>query len=231
MVNSVFGTSALIADWNLDEINEILKVNSSGPHAGNPNVAIFYQDGDGFFDFRHEINTDAPYMAATADFTRDGRLDLLVVDDAQDRYLINTGNDGQGHAQFSTSSVTGGGTTGFGGSARFTDFNGDAIPDAIVADVDVDIPGFDRRLTILRGTGTPPTVTLGDPINAARPWRRNGTFDAVGMHVNQDGILDLVVGAFDGTKVYIGTTPSLSDTLFVDGFEFESVACWSVAAP
>jgi len=170
-------------------------------------------------------------MAATADFTRDGRLDLLLVDDGQDRYLINTGNDGLGHAQFSDSTVTGGGTTGFGGSARFTDFDGDSIPDAIVADVDVDIPGYDRRLTILRATGTPPNVSFTDPINAARTWRRNGTFDAVGMHVNQDGILDLVVGAFDGTKVFLGTTPSLSDTLLVDGFEFQSSACWSSTTP
>ena len=233
MVDSTFGTSALIADWNLDGLNEILKVNSSGPFTSNPNASIFYQQagGGGFFDFRHQIYDIAPYMSATADFTKDGRLDLVLVDDAQDRYLINTGNDVNGRAQFSTTAVTGGGTTGFGGSARFTDFDGDDIPDAIISDVDVDIPGFSRRLTILRATGTPPNISLGDPINATRDWRRNGTFDAVGMHVDRDRIVDLVVGAFDGTKVYRGTTPTLSPLLLVDGFELENTGCWSAAVP
>ena len=233
MVDSTFGTSALIADWNVDGVNEILKVNSSGPHASTPNVSIFYQTeaAEGFFNFRHQIYDVAPYMAATADFTKDGRLDLVIVDDAQDRYLVNTGNDIDGRAQFSTQSVVSGGTTGFGGSARFTDMDGDDLPDALISDVDVDIPGFDRRLTILRAVGTPPNVILGDPINASRPWRRNGTFDAVAMHVDKDRIVDLVVGAFDGTKVYRGTTPSLSDLLLVDGFELENTGCWSSVAP
>lgn len=236
MVDSVFGTSALIADWNLDGINEILKVNSSGPFAGDPNVAIFYQDGAGFFDFRHQINDIAPYMAATADFTKDGRLDLVVVDDGQDRYMVNTGNDVQGRAQFSITSVVSTGTTGFGGSARFADFDGDTIPDAIIADVDVDIPGFDRRLAILRGTGTPPTVSLTESLtgcsqSSCRPWTRNGTFDAVGMHVDRDGRLDLVTGSFDGMRVFLGVGQNIAPDLFADGFEIEHAGCWSSLAP
>ena len=53
----------------------------------------------------------------------------------------------------------------------------------------------------------------------------------VGMYVDKDRIVDLVVGAFDGTKVYIGTTPSLSNLLLVDGFELENTGCWSSVVP
>jgi hypothetical protein len=231
MVESLFGTSALIDDWNANGINDILKVNSSGPNSGDPNVAIFYNDsaGTGHFTVRDQIFDIAPYMAATADFTRDGRLDLLIVDDGQDRFLVNSGNTGDGRAMFSPGSVVAGGTTGFGGSARFADFNGDSIPDGIVADVDVDIPGFDRRLTILRGADSPAALT--DPINAARPWRRQGTFDAVGMNLDEDGVLDLVVGSFDGMRVYRGTGQPLPAGIFANGFEYETTACWSVVEP
>lgn len=232
MANSVFGTSSQIADFNSDGFNDIAKVNSSGdvpPPGTSPHISILYNDGSGEFTFQDDIYDVAPYMIATADFTQDGRLDLLVVDDGQDRYLVNTGNDAQGHAEFTQSTVgSSPGTSFFGGSSRFADFDGDGILDAIVADVDTDISGFSGRLVLLRGQGTPPNVTLGDPLaGATRSWTVQGTFDAVGMHVDQDGNLDLVVGAFDGTRVFLGVGPRV----FADGFEAETAACWTQVAP
>ncbi len=220
MASSVFGTSSQIADFNLDGSNDIVKVNSSGnapPPGTSPHISILYNDGFGAFTFQDDIYDVAPYQVAAADFTQDGRLDLLVVDDGQDRYLVNTGNDAQGHAEFTQSTVgSSPGTAFFGGSSRFADFDGDGILDAIVADVDTDIAGFGGRLVLLRGQGTPPNVALVDPLaGATRSWTAQGTFDAVGMHVDQDGNLDLVVGAFDGTRVFLGVGPRV----FADGFE------------
>ena len=232
MASSVFGTSSQIADFNLDGSNDIVKVNSSGnapPPGTSPPISILYNDGGGEFTFQDDIYDVAPYQVAAADFTQDGRLDLLVVDDGQDRYLVNTGNDAQGHAEFTQSTVgSSPGTAFFGGSSRFADFDGDGILDAIVADVDTDIAGFGGRLVLLRGQGTPPNVALVDPLaGATRSWTAQGTFDAVGMHVDQDGNLDLVVGAFDGTRVFLGVGPRV----FADGFEAETSGCWSQAVP
>jgi len=232
MANSVFGTSSQIADFNNDGFNDIAKVNSSGdvpPPGTSPHISILYNDGTGQFTFQDDIYDVAPYMIATADFTQDGRLDLLVVDDGQDRYLVNSGNDPQGHADFVRTTVgTSPGTAFFGGSSHFADFDGDGILDAVVADVDTDIPGFSGRLVLLRGQGTPPNVSLVDPLaGATRSWTSQGTFDAVGMHVDQDGNLDLVVGAFDGTRVFMGVGPRV----FADDFEAETAGCWSQIAP
>lgn len=232
MANSVFGTSSKIADFNNDGFNDIAKVNSSGsvpPPGTSPHISILYNDGAGQFTFKDDIYDVAPYMIAAADFTQDGRLDLLVVDDGQDRYLVNTGNDAQGHAEFTQTTVgTSPGTAFFGGSSRSADFDGDGILDALVADVDTDIPGFSGRLVLLRGQGTPPNVALVDPLaGATRSWTVQGTFDAVGMHVDQDGNLDLVVGAFDGTRVFMGVGPRV----FADGFDAETAGCWSQVVP
>ncbi len=230
MVNSVFGTSSQIADFNGDSFADIVKVNSSGdvpPPGTAPHMSILYNDGGGNFTFEDEIYDVAPYMTAAADFTKDGKLDLVVVDDGQDRYLVNLGNDDQGRADFSQHLVgSSPGTSFFGGSTRYADFDADGILDVIVADVDTDIPGFGGRLVILRGQPTPPAFV--DPLSGAtRAWTRSGTFDAVGLHIDQDGNLDLVVGAFDGTSVFMGVGPGV----FLDGFEAESTGCWSDVFP
>ena len=235
MYDSDFATSALIGDWNMDGVNEILKVNSSGNWGSRSNAAIFYQDGEGFFDYRDEIYPHAPYMSATADFTGDGRLDLIFVDDAQDRYLVNRANDEEGRADFQSGyfnpSVR---TTGFGGSAHLADFDGDGILDAIVADADADTTANpNRRLGIVRGYE--PTVEnqtrFRDPIESVLPWMHHETYDAVGMQVDDDGVLDLVVGALGGMYVYRGTGSEPPPRIFSNGFEFSTTACWSWAAP
>jgi hypothetical protein len=64
----------------------------------------------------------------------------------------------------------------------------------------------------------------------------HSAYDAVGMHVDMDGILDLVVGASDlgasaGMKVYLGTVPPIGPAVFADGFELGSTGCWVSTAP
>lgn len=231
MVNSVFGTSSQIADFNGDGFLDIVKVNSSGdvpPPGTSPHMSILYNDGLGNFTFDDEIYSVAPYMTVAADFTKDGKLDLVVVDDGQDRYLVNQGNDAQGHADFSQHLVgTSPGTSFFGGSMHYADFDADGNLDVTIADVDTDIPGFSGRLVILRGQEAP-NVAFVDPLaGATRAWTRQGTFDAVGMHVDQDGNLDLVVGSFDGTRVFMGVGPRV----FLDGFESDTAGCWSQTIP
>jgi hypothetical protein len=239
MVNSTFGTDADIADMNGDGFNDIIKDNASGTGMSGggggeggtvPAILILYNDGTGHFDFLQIANGDAPYMVAPADFTQDDRLDLFSVDDGQDRYLINTGNDAQGHAQFSTHLVSPSPATNFfGGNVSFADLDRDGVLDVLVSDVDTDISGCGRRLVLLKGSGTPPAVTYGDPLaGETRPWTPQGTFDVQAMHIDGDGFLDLWIGTCSGNKVFMGVDP---DLLFSDGFETGDTSRWSATTP
>lgn len=232
MVSSVFGTDAEIVDVNGDGFNDIVKNNASGsnpPGGFGPNVSVLYNDGIGNFVFRDEIYTDSGYMIAPADFTQDGRVDFFVVDDSQDSYLINLGNDLDGRAEFSTHTVTNSSRTNFfGGNTKFADLDGDGILDVLVADVDTDIPGCGRQLAALRGQGTPPAISYSDPLNGqSRPWLATGTFDVEPLHIDRDGNLDLWIGTCTGTLVFMGIGPGI----FLDGFESGNTVAWSAAVP
>ncbi|MGB0133647.1 FG-GAP repeat domain-containing protein [Dokdonella sp.] len=221
MTNSTFGTDADIADMNGDGFKDIIKNNATGtetPGPNSPSVMILYNDGTGHFEMFDTVNADAPYMVAVADFTQDDRLDLFVVDDSQDHYLINTGNDGQGHAQFATSSsAPSPNTTFFGGNTDFADLDADGTLDVFVADVDTDVPGCDGQLVIMKGQGTPPAVTYFDPLaGGSRPWTPQGTQDVAAFHIDNDGKLDLWIATCTGNRIFMSDNP---DFIFADGFD------------
>lgn len=233
LADSVFGTDAEIFDMNGDTFNDIVKNNSSGnspPPGFSPNTSILYNDGTGNFSVQDVIYDQAPYMTHVADFNQDGRFDVFIVDDGQDRVLTNTGNDGMNLAQFSTALVsTSPDTAFFGGNTWVADVDLDGILDIVVSDVDTDIEGCSRNLTILRGTGTPPDVSYGDPLSgASRPWRTVGTHDAVVFDINGDGAPDLWSGTCTGTQVFMGD-PGIVPDIFADGFESGDVSAWSTS--
>ncbi len=239
MVASVFGTDAEIADMNGDGFNDIVKNNASGSGGGSPTgplgstspaVLIHYNDGTGHFTSMDVANADAPYMVAVADFTQDDRLDLFVVDDGQDHYMINLGNNINGQATFSNTPVNPSPRTNFfGGNVSFADLDNDGVLDVLVSDVDTDIAGCGRQLVLLQGAGVPPNVSYSDPLGgASRAWTPLGTFDVETMHINNDGVLDLWIGTCTGTLVFMGVNPN---NLFADGFETGNTFAWSLTFP
>lgn len=238
MATSTFALDAAIEDMNGDGFRDILKVNATGsfpPPGFSPKVSILYNNGSGNFtaiDPIHEVNQGqgiaGGYMADVRDFNQDGLLDVFVVDDLQDRLLVNAGNDVNGIAQFTGIPVANSpDTTGFGGNAVSADLDLDGVLDMLVADVDTDLSGCNRQFALLRGRGTPPNVSYWDPIQGAdRPWKIRGVFDVAVFDVNNDGAPDLVIGHCDGTSIFMGD-PELGVMLFRDDFENGNTARWS----
>ncbi len=218
MVESVFGTSALILDLNNDGWNDIVKVNSSGnnaPPGSSPTaVRVFTNAGGGQFDRLDLVYTVQPYMAASGDFNNDQRPDLFAVDDGQDAVLLNQTATGGPPAFAGTTVSNSPDTTGFGGNLAVADLDGDGFLDIVVSDVDTDIPGCDRRLAILRNNGT---GNFTDPLaGQSRPWKTSGTFDAAAADFNRDGVMDLWAGTCTGNRLFFG---HLQDVLLADSFE------------
>ncbi len=203
---SAFGAASEIVDMNNDGANDIVKQTSLNAPT---HVAIIYNDPDnpGFFEGYDQLYNLAPYFEKTGDLNNDGLLDMVVVDDGTDRYLIATGIGGDGQVNFQTKQAPSQ-TNGFGGNAWIADLNNDGWQDAIITDVDVDIPGCGRTMKILRNLGDAPSVTLsyqgtigpgsGDP---------TGVHDVAVFDMNGDGWLDMIVGRCNGTEIWINDPP------------------------
>ncbi len=217
---SVFGTSALIADFNRDGSQDIVKVSASGsmPPDGStpPQVRLIYNNGTGSFANMDIIYAGLAYMAALTDFNQDGRPDLYIVDDEQDVMLINTATV-NGRVVFQTIGLTDTTTAGFGGNIAVGDLDRDGFDDIYVTDVDTDIPGCDRFPAALRHNADSLNPGLSDPFNgAARDWLPAGTFDAVIADFNGDGFNDLWLGTCTGNRLFFN---AVDEDFMVDGFE------------
>lgn len=225
MSESAFGTDAQIVDMNGDGALDIVKLSTLG---GDPNsVRILYNAGGeniGTFDFMQHAYTGSPYMMEVADLNNDDLADIYVVDDGQDSYLLNTGNDGQGHAIFNTHLVTGSPVSeSFGGNVKLEDLDKNGFRDVVLADVDTDFQFCDRQPVALRNLGDSPDVTLTDPLGGLQPsWMPEGTFDFEVADFNGDGWLDLWAGTCNGNRLFFAPAP-----IFSDGFESGDTASWS----
>ena len=92
---SSFGISNAITDMNGDGFNDIVRLTALvAPY----HIGIAYNDpgNEGFFTLYDQIYTLSAYHSAVGDLNGDGALDVIAIDDATDRYLLNQGNDPQG---------------------------------------------------------------------------------------------------------------------------------------
>ncbi len=216
MLESSFAMATAIEDMNGDGKLDILKDDALNSPQG---VSISYNDGtsQGYFSTYEVVHNSAPYHIAVGDLNNDNMPDLVVTDDGDDRYRLNTGNDANGFATFAPSQtfsfVGGGADDGFGGNNLIVDLNNDGWNDVIITDVDVDISGTSRRTHIYRNLGNAPSVTLqeetlsgevcGIPTSLLR-----GTHDIAVFDINGDGWKDMVVGRSIGTTVWINQPPT-----------------------
>jgi len=149
------------------------------------------------------------YFVSHDDLNGDGRLDLIMSDDGQDRYLLNTGNDGTGQPNFTSFGFTTavGGIDSFGSQSVAADLNNDGWKDVLISDMDVDGFGFSRRLKIYRNQGNAPNVTLREdsPSVILPTTLLNSTYYAAPIDLDNDGWKDLVLARANGNE-NAGTT-------------------------
>jgi hypothetical protein len=146
------------------------------------------------------------YSAAVADFTADGRPDLVTADynDGTVSVLVNTTPAGAAIASFATRQ-----TFAVGRGPRFitvTDFNGDGRPDLAVTNY------TDGTVSVLLNT-TPAGATM--PSFAAQQTFAlpNSPDTVVAADFNGDGRPDLAVANVNDIAVFMNTTPRGATTV------------------
>ena len=205
MLESAFGAASQMIDMNGDGVLDIVKQTSLNPPQ---HVAITYNDpnNEGYFNGYDIIDQQAPYFVTCGDLNGDGRPDMVVVDDASDTYYLNTGNGGDGFANFT--SITLENSDGFGGNAIIRDLNNDGHQDVIVTDVDVDISGCSRTTHIYRNLGNAPNITLDEQSVGISNSQLQGVHDVAVFDINGDGWLDMVMGRCGSTEIWIQDSPT-----------------------
>jgi hypothetical protein len=224
---SAFGAADAIADMNGDGWKDIVKQTSLNDplYVG---IAYNTPSNPGFFNTYDVVNDFSPYFVSVGDLNNDDRLDLVITDDGDDRYMLNQGNGGDQIAEFSNSlfSFDAASDDGFGSNSVIADLNNDGWNDVLIADVDVDIEGCSRRMHIYRNLGgavggnvtlqeqtqgTGCATSQGNPASclvASIPSNMlEGVHDVAVFDINGDDWLDMVIGRCTGTQVWMSQPP------------------------
>ena len=214
-----FGTGAFITDFNYDASPDIVSLESTVEGGGGQEgrgIEFCINDGTGNFNTVQVLPSDLTYMMEIGDFDNDGRDDLYVVSDVQDYIIYNRSTNRDGTVECEVEMVSQSSLTqGFSGNVHAADVDGDGFLDMAVCDVDVDIPGCDRRFALLRHNGT----TFTDPNNGINPipWNEQGSHDMCWIDINRDGQLDMFVATCDDYHMYVNDEPILLGDTNRDG--------------
>ena len=216
MLDSEFGAHARIADVNLDGVADVVK-NTTLNHPLE--ISVLYNDPSNagqFHIFDPFYEGGEPYHFDLGDLNNDGRLDVVIADDLQDRYMYNTGTDLLGRVVWGpkrTFEFLTGGDDGFGSNPLVVDLDEDGWNDVVMCDISDGTPtGYVRRIHIYHNPGG----AVGEEILLREEREHGGSsswLGAVGLYeddlgaghdvaafdVDGDGDKDLILGRKDGT--------------------------------
>ena len=215
IIDSNFANSAAIADFDGDGAADIAKQTNGVP--GGAAATVAYNAGAGTFATQQTVYTGSAYSISTGDLNGDGRTDLVVSENGLDGVVYNLSTSG-GQVVWSPLvpfEFLSGGDDSFAANSLATDLDGDGLEDVLIADVDPQIAGFNRRLHIYHNRGNAP---LGNAIlreerqTAGAGWvgavgldplALRGTHDIAVLDINLDGLDDLVVSRNASTEAYV----------------------------
>ncbi|MCZ6596033.1 MAG: VCBS repeat-containing protein [Planctomycetota bacterium] len=217
MLESEFGAHAIIVDVNQDGVNDIVKNTTQNTPR---HISVSYNDpgdeGDfDLFQIAYESSLE-PYHFDLGDLNGDGRLDMVVADDTQDRYMYNQGNDALGRVLWGpkrTFAFLAGSDDGFGSNPLIVDLDEDGWNDVVMCDISDGTPtGYVRRIHVYHNPGG----AVGAEIILREEREHGGSsawLGAVGLYhddlgaghdvavfdVDHDGDKELILGRKDGT--------------------------------
>jgi hypothetical protein len=215
-VDSFFHNAVVFEDFNQDGLVDLLQEDGYF----DPTAIVYNQPGlPGTFAVVHNIYTGSGYFAETGDLNSDGRPDIIISDNALDKFMINTGNGVEGIATWgpaTTYDFLTSGDDGIAGNNLVADLNLDGWNEVLIADMDPEIPGTSRRLHIYHNRrGTPGGTDLvlreerqspsdtdwigAKGLNAAD---LNATHDMAVFDVDGDGLPELILSQLAGTFVW-----------------------------
>ncbi len=222
------GNRAIVAaDFNGDGITDLLVASSTSPYT----VSVLLGTASGNFNKQPATYTACsnPQAAVAADFDQDGKLDVAFACNAATGVLVFKGN-GDGTftplAPPAVSSAT---------SVAVGDFDGDGIPDLIVASSSpsyaaVVLKGIgDGTFTVVSSTPIPSWSTQPNGI-AVADFNGDGSLDAAVTSPSQ-GSVTILLGAGDGTLAAINTyaTGSGDQAVVAGDFDGDGVPDLAIA--
>jgi hypothetical protein len=152
------------------------------------------------------VNGGAPYGMDLGSLNNDTIADMAVADDSADFFLLGTGYNGLNQVVWSakktfTFNVGAGSDPGFGHNVYIRDLNNDNWNDVLITDVDGDLTGCSRRLSIYHNTGTTPgqqNLVLKEEAELASGNYGAGWKGAVGLlQTDLRGSYDVAFGDYD----------------------------------
>ena len=219
-LNAAFGNACDAGDMNGDGGMDIVWINTL---TTGQNVGCLYNDpGNSGLSWNgpDQITGNAPYNQEICDLNNDGLLDVIVVDDSQDRYFLNNGNGADGLANFTGFTISDSNFE-FGNTARCGDLDNDGFQDVLICDVDADLPSFcpssGRRMHIYRNLGNTPNVTLDEVGEIIPNEMLSSSYDVSIFDINNDGWNDLVIYRCAGIHVWMNQPPVALSFTYPDG--------------